>query len=48
MGSVQQEGAEMADTRIQLRPDEESGKGLWLWVGGAVVVIVGVLAAVLR
>ena len=39
----------MSDTRIQLRPDvESSGKGLWLWVGAAVVVIVGVLAAVLR
>jgi len=38
----------MADTKIQLRPDVESGKALWLWLGAAVVVIVGVLAAVLR
>ncbi len=38
----------MADTKIQLRPQVESGKGVWLWVGAALVVIVGVLAAVLR
>jgi len=38
----------MSDTRIQLRPEEESGKTLWLWVSVAVVVIVGVLAVVLH
>ncbi len=38
----------MADTRFHLRPEQESGKLLWLWVGVAVIVIVGVLAAVLR
>ncbi len=38
----------MADTKIHLRPEQESGKTLWLWVGAAVIVIVGVLAAVLR
>jgi len=38
----------MSDTRIQLRPDVETGKGLWLWVVAAVVVIVGLLAVVLR
>ncbi len=34
--------------RIQLRPKVEEGRGLWLWVVGVVVVVVGVLAAVLR
>ncbi len=34
--------------RIQLRPKVEEGRGLWLWVVGAGVVVVGVLAAVLR
>ncbi len=38
----------MADTKIQLRPEQESGKALWLWVGVAVILIIGVLAAVLR
>jgi len=38
----------MSETKIQLRPDVESGKGLWLWVSLAVVVIVGALAVVLR
>ena len=38
----------MADTKIQLRPQQESGKSLWLWVGVAVIVVIGVLAAVLR
>ncbi len=38
----------MADTKIHLRPEQESGKTLWLWVGAAVIVIIGVLAAVLR
>ncbi len=38
----------MADAKFQLRPEQESGKTLWLCVGVAVIVILGVLAAVLR
>jgi len=38
----------MADTKIQLRPEQESGKALWLWVGVAVIAIVGVIAVFLR
>lgn len=34
--------------RIQLRPKVEEGRGLWLWVVGAVAVVVAVLAALLR
>ena len=34
--------------RMQRRPKVEEGRSLWLWVVGAVVVVVGVLAALLR
>jgi hypothetical protein len=30
------------DARIQLRPHQEDGRGLWLWVILIVAVIVGV------
>ena len=36
------------DTKFQLQPDVESGKGLWLWVGVAAIVVGIVLAALLR
>ena len=42
-------GAEMSEnTKVQLRPHVEEGRGLWLWVVMAVVVVVSVLAAVLK
>ncbi len=36
------------NSKVQLRPQVEEGRGLWLWVVMAVVVVVGVLAAVLK